>query len=144
MPENSPPTITPYLLYEDATAAVDWLTRVFGFQEVLRLKDAEGAVNHAELRIGDGQIQLGAPGGDYQSPAHSGHVHCQISVDVDDVDAHFAHARDAGATIVEEPADQFYGDRRYGATDCEGHLWWFSTHIRDVSPDEMQAAVTER
>jgi uncharacterized glyoxalase superfamily protein PhnB len=56
---------------------------------------------------------------------------------VDDVDAHFAHAREAGATIAAEPADQFYGDRNYRAIDPEGHQWIFSTHVRDVPPEEM-------
>ena len=53
------------------------------------------------------------------------------------MDAHFAQARDAGASILEEPADQFYGDRRYGVEDIEGHHWYFATHVRDVSPEEM-------
>jgi uncharacterized glyoxalase superfamily protein PhnB len=142
------PSVVPYLLYEDATAALDWLTRVFGLEETLRLTDAEGAVNHAELAVGSGsnqgQILLGAPGGDYQSPGHTGHVHSHISVYVDDVDAHYAHARDAGANITEEPADQFYGDRRYGVTDLEGHLWWFATHLREVSTEDMQAVTSEQ
>ena len=57
---------------------------------------------------------------------------------VDDVDAHFKRAKAAGATILEEPADQFYGDRRYGVEDPEGHQWFFATHVRDVAPEDMK------
>ena len=59
---------------------------------------------------------------------------------VDDVDAHYARAKRAGATILEEPTDQFYGDRRYRAADPEGHHWCFATHVRDVSAEEMRGA----
>ena len=142
MPENPSPTVAPYLLYEDATAALEWLIDAFGAEERMRIPDATGAVTHAEVMIGDGQIMLGAPGGDYQSPAHSGHVHVQVYAYVDDVDSHFERARAAGATILEEPSDQFYGDRRYGVADLEGHHWYFATHVRDVSPEEMQAGAT--
>jgi len=58
---------------------------------------------------------------------------------VDDVDAHCARAKKAGAKIIDEPEDQFYGDRRYGAEDPEGHHWFFATHVRDVSPEDMKA-----
>ena len=87
---------------------------------------------------------LGSPGGDYQSPRRSGHVHSQVYAYVDDVDAHFERAAAAGATILERPTDQFYGDRRYGVEDLEGHHWYFATHVRDVSPEEMQAGAAGR
>lgn len=132
--------IAPYLLYEDATAALDFLKAAFGFQERMRIADAEGRVNHAEMTLDEGMFMLGAPGGAYQSPARSGHRHSQVYVYVDDVDAHFAQAKARGAEIVEEPADQFYGDRRYAARDPEGHEWTFATHIRDVTPEEMASA----
>ncbi len=87
MPENPSPTVAPYLLYEDATAALEWLINAFGAEERMRIPDATGAVTHAEVMIGEGQIMLGSPGGDYQSPAHSGHVHVQVYAYVDDVDS---------------------------------------------------------
>ncbi len=136
--------IAPYLLYEDAGRAVEWLRDAFGFEERTRLTDHTGQVVHAEMVLGDGMFMLGAPGDGYQSPASSGHRHSQVYVYVDDVDAHFERARAHGAEIVNGPADQFYGDRRYGARDPEGHEWSFATHVRDVSPEEMaQGAAQE-
>jgi uncharacterized glyoxalase superfamily protein PhnB len=64
----------------------------------------------------------------------------ELYVYVDDVDAHYARAKRAGATILEEPTDQFYGDRRYRAADPEGHHWCFATHVRDVSAEEMRGS----
>ena len=126
-----PQTVTPYLLYEDATAAVEWLTAAFGFREVNRIALDDGSVNHAELDVGDGSIvYLGQPPGEgFRNPKHVGQT-CLVYVYVGDVDAHCARAREAGATIVEELNDQEYGDRRYTADDPEGHQWCFATPIR--------------
>jgi uncharacterized glyoxalase superfamily protein PhnB len=125
-----PQTVTPYLLYEDATAAVEWLTKGFGFREVNRVELADGSVNHAELDVGDGSIvYLGHPPGEgYRNPKHAGQTSL-VYVYVEDVDAHCARAREAGAKIVEEPNDQEYGDRRYTADDPEGHQWCFAQQI---------------
>ncbi len=133
------PRITPYLLYEDVPAALDWLAGAFGFRERLRFTGDDGTVNHAEMEYGAGVIMLGDPGDDYRNPKRSGTVTVQIHVYVDDVDAHCERARAAGATIRREPADQEYGDRNYTAVDPEGHLWMFGQHIRDVKPDEWGA-----
>ena len=132
-------TVFPYLLYEDAAAMIDWLVRAFGFTEKLRYAGDDGVVNHAELAIGEGSIMLGAPGGDYRSPKSSGSAPAQVQVYVDDVDAHYARAKAAGAEIRQELADMPYGDRRYDAYDPEGHLWMFSTHVRDVAPEDWGA-----
>jgi uncharacterized glyoxalase superfamily protein PhnB len=121
--------IAPYLLYEDATRAVDWLGEAFGFEERMRMTNEAGAVAHAEMALGDGMFLLGAPGGGYESPARSGQRHSQVYVYVDDVDAHCARARAHGAEVIEEPADQPYGERRYGALDVEGHAWYFATPL---------------
>lgn len=121
--------IAPYLLYEDCAAAIDYLTQAFGFEEVMRMDDA-GVVNHAELRLGDDSIMLGYPGDDYKSPKNADHRSALVHVYVDDVDAHFAQAKAAGAEIVMEPTDQEYGDRRYDAKDLEGQFWSFSTPIQ--------------
>jgi uncharacterized glyoxalase superfamily protein PhnB len=132
-------TVFPYLLYEDAAAAIDWLVRAFSFTEKLRYAGDDGIVNHAELAIGEGSIMLGAPGGDYRSPKSSGCAPAQVQVYVDDVDAHYARAKAAGAEIRQGLADTPYGDRRYDAYDPEGHLWMFSTHVRDVAPEDWGA-----
>ena len=135
-------TITPYLLYEDVDAALDFLSRAFGFKEVLRYTGEGGYVNHAEARLGHAAIYLGDPGDHYRNPRQLGQDTVGLYVLVDDVDAHYERARAAGAEIVEEPTDQEYGDRRYTAVDPEGHRWYFAQRVRDVAPDEWGAAVS--
>ncbi|HEY8726758.1 MAG TPA: VOC family protein [Gaiellaceae bacterium] len=130
----------PYLLYEDSGAALEFLVTVFGFTEKVRMKDDEGHVNHAEVEIADAVVMLGTPPGDYKNPSKLGGKTQSIYVYVDDVDAHYQRVKEAGAKIVSEPEDKFYGDRSYGVADPEGHEWYFATHVRDVSPEEMQAA----
>jgi PhnB protein len=144
MPQNPPEGYTrvmPYLLYADSDAALDFLTSALGFSEKLRMTDDDGRVNHAEVVMGrDGVVMLGTPGSDYKNPNKLGGKTQQVYVYVDDVDAHYEQAKAAGAKITREPEDQFYGDRNYGVEDPEGHEWYFGTHVRDVSPEEMQAA----
>jgi PhnB protein len=120
--------IAPYLLYEDGAAAIAFLTNAFGFEEVMRMED-EGAVTHAELRLGDDSVMLGYPGENYKSPRNADHRSALVHVYVDDVDSHFERAKAAGAEIVMEPTDQEYGDRRYDALDLEGQFWSFATPI---------------
>lgn len=137
---TSDPEVTPYLLYEDVAQALDWLARAFGFRERLRFAADDGTINHAEMTTpGGGVIMFGHPGPNYRNPKRTGQVSALVHVRVADVDAHHARARDAGATIRKEPADQEYGDRRYDAEDLEGHLWSFAQHVRDVSPSEWGA-----
>ena len=120
--------IAPYLLYEDAAAAIDFLTNAFGFEEIMRMDD-EGVVNHAELRLGDDSVMLGHPGPDYKSRKKADHRSSLVHVYVDDVDAHFERAKAAGAEILAEPTDQEYGDRRYDALDFEGQFWSFASPL---------------
>jgi uncharacterized glyoxalase superfamily protein PhnB len=129
--------VTPYLLYEDAGAAVDWLCKAFGFEEKVRMNDDAGKVNHAEVGVVDSVVMLGHPGPDYQSPATHGHPSQAVYIYVDGIDAHFERAKAAGATVLQEPADQFFGDRTYMVADPEGHQWNFAEHVRDVPPEEM-------
>jgi len=132
--------ITPYLLYEDAAAALDWLSSAFGFKETLRFTDSGGRVSHAEMDAGGGgQFMLGEPGGGYRGPGHTGHHSCLLHVLVDDVDAHVERARAAGATILAEPVDKEYGTRSYRVEDLEGHRWDFATQLREVEPEEWGA-----
>jgi PhnB protein len=137
-PPEGMPRITPYLFYEDVDAAVDWLVGTFGFTEQVRMKGPDGRANHAEIRLGDGLVMMGRPGSDYQNPKHRGGATQLSYVYVDDVDRHYEAAKAAGARILSEPADQFYGDRTYAAEDPEGHQWSFAQHVRDVPPEEMQ------
>jgi uncharacterized glyoxalase superfamily protein PhnB len=141
MAEN-PQTITPYLLYEDVAAALEWLNRAFGFEETLRFTGEDGYVNHAEAWLGDAAIYLGDPGDQYKNPKRLGQETVGLYVLVADVDAHYDHAKAAGAEILEEPTDQVYGDRRYSARDLEGHHWYFAQQIRQPAPEEWGATVS--
>jgi uncharacterized glyoxalase superfamily protein PhnB len=118
-------TITPYLLYEDAAAALDFLSHAFGFEETNRITSRDGRVGHAEVRFGDGEIHLGQPE-QPSSPRSYGGMSVLLYVYVDNVDEHCARSRAAGAEIVDEPADQEYGERRYHCRDPEGHSWYFA------------------
>jgi len=122
--------ITPYLLYRDAGAAVDWLVAVFGLSRTGDLfKGDDGRVTHASLKFGKALLMLGSPGPDFKGPRALGHATQNLYVDVDDVEKHHARAVKAGATIIEEPKDTFYGARRYGAEDIEGHRWYFAQEL---------------
>jgi PhnB protein len=129
-----PPRIVPYLYYRDVAAALEWLSRTFGFVERMRMPGPEGALVHAEMEIGDGLVMLGCPGDDYRNPRQLGGTTQGLYVYVDDVDRHFERAQKEGATILEEPGNQFYGDRRYTAEDPEGHQWFFAVQLRDAEP----------
>jgi PhnB protein len=136
-------SVIPYLLYEDVAAALDFLARAFGFEEVLRYTGSEGYVNHAEMRFGEGGvIFLGDPGDQYRNPRKLGQETVGLYVYADeDADALCERARAAGAEILEEPTDQEYGERRFTARDPEGHHWFFARRIREVAPEEWGAEV---
>lgn len=143
MPQNPPEgysRITPYLLYEDAEAAIAFLTRAFGFTERLRMGDASGAVTHAELEFEGDALMLGAPGGGFRSARSTG-VDSPVFtyLYVDDIDAHCARARAAGAEISSEPENQPYGDRTYRARDPEGLVWHFAETFRNLTPEDLEA-----
>jgi uncharacterized glyoxalase superfamily protein PhnB len=134
--------IIPMMAYEDVDTAMDWLSKAFGFRERTRMTDDAGRIVHAEMDVEDGLIMLANPTPEYQSPKHHAEV-CEharswlavpyvidgIHVFVDDVDRHFARAREAGATILSEPEDQSYGERVYRVADLEGHRWMFAQSL---------------
>jgi PhnB protein len=120
------------------SAALAWLARAFGFRARMRLPGPGGTIRHAEMELADGVIMLGCPGPDYRNPRQLGRLSQSLYVNVDDVDEPFEHAKRAGARIHEEPADRFYGDRRYAAEDPEGHRWYFARHVRDVAPADLK------
>jgi PhnB protein len=131
-------SVVPMLSYEDVGKASEWLTNAFGFQEVERFED-DGRVTHAGLSHAGTRFEIGWPGPAYQNPKHHAET-CDaarewlqepwivdgVLVYVDDVDAHYARAREAGAGILREPEDQPFG-RLYSAEDVEGHRWMFMT-----------------
>ncbi len=136
------PRISPGVYYRDALAMLDWLPRAFGFTVQVKVVE-EGRLVHSQLSYGDGLIMVGEEmagearrfGTDRLSPLSARCNTQNLMVYVDDVDAHCAAARAAGAQIVAEPDDHDYGeghwcDRAYGAIDPEGHLWWFVQRLR--------------
>lgn len=131
MANDPDPQITPYLLYEDVGAALAWLHSAFGLEAFGdSFKGPDGKIQHAAMKLGEGAVMMGCPGADYRNPRRLGAVTQNLYVRVDDVDKHYARAKRAGANIVEEPADTFYGARRYGAEDPEGHVWYFAMPLK--------------
>lgn len=126
--------VMPTLRYRDATAAIDWLCRAFGFEARLVVPGENGCIAHAQLAFGNGMVMLGSAREDalaryMQPPASLGGTgtHC-VYIVVADADAHYAQAKAAGATIVFDIKDEEHGGRGYGCTDPEGHLWYFGTY----------------
>jgi len=128
------PRISPALFYEDAAAAIEWLEKAFGFVTRLRVEDGEGGIVHSELELGSGLVMVASARPGMQSPRSLGGANTQsLFAYVDDVDAHFARARAAGARIVSEPSKRDYDDwedRTYETLDPEGHRWWFAQRMR--------------
>jgi uncharacterized glyoxalase superfamily protein PhnB len=137
------PALIPALSYRDPKAAIRFLEAAFGFELVMLLEDDEGNLAHSEMRFGDAAVMIGTEwSDDYRSPVSLGGkttqtVHIQIETDVD---AHCARARAAGAVIVMEPQDQFYGARTYRCRDPEGHLWTVAQTVREVSREQAEQA----
>ena len=141
MPRNPPegmPRVVPCLFYDDVAAALKWLERAFGFGTRFTSAGPNGQIVHAEVQLEDGVVMVGPASAQAHthSPRSLPGVSQSLYVYVDDVDAHCRRARAAGAQIVSEPVDKFYGDRVYAARDPEGHHWAFGQHVRDVALDE--------
>ena len=137
------PRISAGVYYKQAGRMIGWLCEAFGFECKLKVEGENGRIEHSELTYGEGLIMVGEElAGDARrfntnrlSPLNAGCNTQNLMVFVDDVDAHCAHARAAGAQVVAEPelhdyGDDYWADRSYGATDPEGHLWWFTQRIR--------------
>jgi uncharacterized glyoxalase superfamily protein PhnB len=125
MPTDGP-TVFPALRYRDAPAALAWLARAFGFEEVMVVPGPDGTIAHAEMRLGDGMIMLGSDRDD-RFGSHSGAGWIYVAIE-GDVDAHHQRAVAAGAEVVMEPADTDYGSRDHSVRDPEGNLWSFGTY----------------
>ncbi|PWB34168.1 glyoxalase [Pseudomonas sp. SDI] len=134
-------SITPYLCIQDAHKAIDFYKAAFGAVEMFRLDGPDGRVGHAELKIGDSTLMLAEPcdqGGQIASQAQKDGVAVGLHLYVDDADAVYAQALKAGARSLRAPQDQFYGDRSSSVKDPYGNLWYISTHIEDLSPEEIR------
>ena len=121
----------PILVYSDLESAYGHLTQVFGLGEGELARDEDGVAVHGEVRVGDEVIWLHQESEEYRlsSPQTLDAATGMITLFVEDVDSHFAGARELGADIVYEPVDQPYGYREYGARGPEGHLWSFMTPL---------------
>ena len=129
------PDIFPRLAYNDERAALEYLERVFSLSEIREARTDFGDHMLAWLRTGDGVIMIGRANEDVHqisSPQGIGRTTVQMMVYVRDVDSHYAHAVAEGATITMPLQDAFYGERRYEATDLEGHRWHFAERFADI------------
>ncbi|MFP4003883.1 MAG: VOC family protein [Alphaproteobacteria bacterium] len=135
------PSLGTAVMYRDPFKALDWLEEAFGFERTLVVTDSEGNLGHSQMNFGNGYIMVASEWADWTaSPASVGgrntqfiHVHLEK-----DIDGHCERARKAGAEILQEPEDQFYGDRTYRARDFEGHVWTFGQTVKQVSREEME------
>lgn len=132
--------VIPYLVYEDGAGALEFLCRVFGFQERLRVPREDGTIMHAEVVYHDNVVMLGAPAaGDAlvqelkQLREHQDRG-SSILCYVDDVDAHYTQVKAAGATITMEIETKAHGERYYGVADPGGHRWFFSMKVESDAP----------
>ena len=135
----------PYLTIQGDDAAIKFYSDVLGFEEIVRMGGPDGKIGHAELKLGDSILMLADefPDMGNKSPKTIGGSPVTISVYVEDVDTVFKRAIEAGATEVTPVNDQFYGDRSGQFEDPFGHRWNVSTHIEDVSPEEMERRMAE-
>lgn len=140
-------TFTPAVFYKDPIAALRWLEAAFGFEVTSLITDPEGRLAHSEMTFAGGALNVG---GEWEasnlvgparmrSPQSVEGVNTQfVRVHITDgIDAHCERARAAGARIVAEPENQFYGARVYRALDPEGHVWNFSQEVEAFSEDKM-------
>jgi uncharacterized glyoxalase superfamily protein PhnB len=149
-------TIIPSLIYNDVAQAADWLCDVFGFKERLRVAGPDGKVGHAQLAVGHGLYQGGlmldasrvgqgtgwSDDAEFRPPG-ANEVSQTLMVRVDDVEAHYEHAKTRGARILSPPTTYPYGERQYTAQDPAGHRWSFSQAVADVKPEEWGAIAKE-
>jgi PhnB protein len=129
-----------YLHVSDAAAAIDFYTTAFGAREEFRLTEPGGRIGHAQLDLGGHTLMLADeyPELGLRGPSPGGGTTVTLHLHVDDADAVIRQAVEAGATIVIEPADRFYGERSGRIRDPFGHEWNIGHQIEEVSSDEMQ------
>jgi PhnB protein len=132
-------SLTPYLAVEDASRAIEFYKDAFGAEEVIRMPGPDGSVAHAELQIGDSKLMLSDPfpQSNVRPPSERGGPTASIFMYVNDADATFERAQKAGATVVAELEDMFWGDRFGSLADPFGHVWSVATHIEDLSEEEI-------
>ncbi|SCY02616.1 PhnB protein [Nitrosospira sp. Nl5] len=133
--------VTPYLMIKGAAEAIEFYKRAFGATELFKMITPGDRIGHAEIKIGDSRIMLTddcGTEGTFRNPQSSGGSSVGMHVYVENVDALFAQAIEAGAKAVRPVQDQFYGDRTGTLEDPFGHIWFLATHKEDLSPDEIK------
>ncbi len=147
-------SVTPYLILKDAAAAIEFYKKALGAVELYRMEAPGGKIGHAEIRIGDSPVMLADeyPDMGYKGPESLGGTSVSLMVYVADVDTVYPQAIEAGGKELRPLQNQFYGDRSGTLSDPFGHVWTISSHVEDVSEEEMakraeaamkQAGVTE-
>jgi len=133
-------SVTPYLILDDATRALEFYKKAFGAVELVRMAAPGGRIGHAEIRIGDSIVMLAdeSPQMNARSAKSFGGSPMFLMIYVENVDAVVAQAVAAGATVIRPIANQFYGDRSGGIDDPFGYHWYIATHVEDVPPEEMK------
>jgi PhnB protein len=128
-----------YLAVEDASKAIDFYKEAFDAEETIRMPRPDGSVAHAELQIGDSKLMLSDPfpQSTVRPPSERGGTTASVFMYVDDVDATFEQAQQAGATVASPLEDMFWGDRFGTLSDPFGHVWSVATHKEDLSEEEM-------
>ncbi|HEX4197616.1 MAG TPA: VOC family protein [Caulobacteraceae bacterium] len=137
------PSLSSGVYYQDPKAALEWLEKAFGFELVMVVINEDGTLGHSELRFGDGLIFVGREWDEtHKSPASIGGKNTQaLHIQVESgLDALFERAVKAGAKVLREPADQFYGDRSAMVADPEGHVWSLGQTMKEMSYEEMKQA----
>ena len=130
-------TVVPYLTVGNAQSLIDFIQQSFDGKLIYRMNDEEGNVRHAEMKIGDSMIMIGQARDEWHpKPA-------MLVLYVPDCDALYKKALAAGAKVIREMANQPYGDRSGGVEDSQGNQWWISTHVENVSDEEMERRMKE-
>jgi uncharacterized glyoxalase superfamily protein PhnB len=117
-----------------------WLESTFGFRERAgeTMRSPEGQVVHAAMELASARIMLGSPGAGYRNPLHLGGTTQNLYVYVDNLDEHYAHTKRADAKLLTDITSTFYGDRRYGVQDLEGHHWYFAQTAKKVAVEDWK------
>ena len=138
-------SVTPYLIVDGAARAIDYYKEALGAVEAVRMDGPDGKIAHAEIKIGDSFVMLAdeTPEEGRPSPKTLGGTTVLLMIYVPDVDAMFLKAIAAGGKQLMPVENQFYGDRSGKILDPFGHVWLISTHVEDVSPEEMDRRVQE-
>ncbi|MGO8719683.1 MAG: VOC family protein [Acidobacteriaceae bacterium] len=133
-------SVQPYLMLNGAAKAIEFYKNAFGATERLCMTQPDGRIGHAELEIGDSCIMMADENPQIEAfaPTHYGGSPVSLLIYTEDCDRMYHQAMAAGAKSEREPADQFYGDRMAGVEDPFGYRWFISTHIKDVSKEELE------